>query len=72
MNFLSRPHSKCRLSLEFYADLQWWQDFLSVFNGQCVFFERRPITSLHTDACTYGIGAFFEGDWLYSHALDDD
>jgi len=31
MNSLSRL--SYRLSLEFYADLQWWQDFLSVFNG---------------------------------------
>ena len=43
----------------------------TVFNGQCPFHDSRPITNLHTDACSSGIGAVFGKDWFYSNLLVD-
>ena len=37
-------------------------EFADIFNGQCDFLRQHPITYLQTDACTIGLGAFFEGD----------
>ena len=71
MNTLPRPASQSRLTLEFYRDMAWWHQFLDVFNGKCDFHDLRPVTSLQTDACSEAVGAFFHGDWLYSHLYVD-
>ncbi|XP_057307364.1 uncharacterized protein LOC130645393 [Hydractinia symbiolongicarpus] len=71
MNTLSSSALKCRLTLEFHRDIAWWDQFLGVFNGQCDFYDQRPITSPQTDACFDAVGAFFEGDWFYSHLWVD-
>ena len=41
------------------------------FNGKCPFYDARPITNLHADACSSGIGAVFGNDWFYSNLLVD-
>ena len=71
MNTLPNPASKCRLTLDFHRDMAWWDRFLDTFNGQCDFFDSRPITDLQTDACNSALGAFFHGDWFYSHIAVD-
>ena len=65
MNTLHRPRSMCSISKEMQLDLQWWDSFLTTFNGQCSFFDSRPITDLQTDACSVGAGAYWQGDWAY-------
>ena len=67
MNSLKFPSSRCRLTAEFYGDLQWWNDFLETFNGKCDFLDDRPVTTLYTDASTNGVDASFEGNWFYSY-----
>ena len=71
MNSLCKQSDKCLLNKEFFKDLDWWLQFLEVFNGQCPFHDSRPITNLHTDACSSGIGAVFGEDWFYSNLLVD-
>ena len=71
MNTLQTQSAKCRLNDEFFKDVSWWLQFLAVFNGQCPFHDNRPITTIHTDACTSGVGAVFEGDWFYSNLYVD-
>ena len=71
MNTLHKPASQCRLTLEFHRDIAWWLEFLDVFNGQCDFYDLRPITDLQTDACSEAIGAFHAGDWFYSNLYVD-
>ena len=71
MGSLQKQSSKCMLSEEFFKDLAWWLDFLEVFNGQCSFHDTRPVTNIHTDACSSGIGAVFENDWFYSNLWVD-
>ena len=72
MNTLCRQSDKCLLSEEFFKDLDWWLQFLEVFNGQCPFHDTRPVTNIHTDACSSGIGAVFEDDWFYSNLWVDN
>ena len=69
MNTMLTSASQCRLTLEFHRDLEWWDEFLSTFNGLCDFLDQRPVTGLHTDACTSGLGAYFNQDWFYLHFL---
>ena len=71
MNTMPHSASKCRLTLAFHRDMEWWNNFLDTFNGKCDFLDSRPITDLQTDACASGLGAFFKGDWFYSNLLVD-
>jgi len=71
MNTLPLPASRCRLTSDFHRDIQWWEEFLEVFNGKCNFLDDRPVTSLETDACSSAVGAFYEGDWFYSNLVVD-
>ena len=71
MNTLQKQSAKCRLNSEFFKDIDWWLQFLEVFNGYCRFHDIRPVVDLHTDACSTGVGAAFQGDWFYSNLLVD-
>ena len=65
MNTMSRPSSRCLLTAEFKADIQWWHEFLDSFNGRCDFLDPNPVLDVYTDACNEGLGAYYLGDWLY-------
>ena len=71
MNTLNTQSAKCRLDEEFFKDVDWWLQFLAVFNGLCPFHDSRPVTSIHTDACPSGLGAVFGDDWFYSNIYVD-
>ncbi len=62
---MAHQHHKVVLSEGFYGDIQWWQDFLSIFNGTVKMQDSRPITSVHTDACMEGCGGVYNGDYFY-------
>ena len=47
-----------RFTCEFYADLSWWTDFLSVFNGKRMFLDNIPVVEAETDACFEAAGGF--------------
>ena len=38
---------------------------MSIFNGCSLIWDALPVTSLFTDACNVGAGAYYEGDWFY-------
>ena len=71
MNSLPKQYSKTRLSESFHKDIEWWALFLKSFNGQCDFYDTRPVTDLQTDACQHAVGGAFQGDWFYSNLLTD-
>ena len=50
-----------RLTCEFYADLSWWADFLSVVNGKWMFLDNIPVVDVETDACFEAAEGFFQG-----------
>lgn len=66
-------HIRRRPTTQLKADLSWWAEFLSVFNGTRFFVESEPIDSAEfsTDACPLGAGGFLRGNWFYLNwALD--
>ena len=65
------PSAKVRLSTEFYDDIRWWHSFLQVFNGQRPFLRKQPTCDVDTNACQAAAGAYFRGDWLNHHFLQD-
>ena len=64
INTLSSPSVRCKLSGGFYVDIQWWCDFLRVFNSRQLFLSTQR-AEVRADACPQAAGAFFEGDWPY-------
>ena len=66
VNHMQRPHHHVRINAQVRADLEWWREFLGVFNGKtfCVDSEQVPTEEFSTDACPIGGGGFFQGDWF--------
>jgi len=64
VNSLRHPHHHIRPTVALKADLAWWAEFLSVFNGTCFFVQYEPVDSdeSSTDACLLGVGGFLHGD----------
>ena len=62
---LRKPHHKARLSADFHADLQWWVNFLKIFNGKALMLSKAPICDVESDACNTGCGFTFNNDWGY-------
>ncbi|CAG2207782.1 unnamed protein product [Mytilus edulis] len=58
-------NDKVLLNSEFKADISWWINFMSVFNGTVKFMDFKPITSLQTDASSLGGGGYYNGDYFY-------
>lgn len=74
VNRLRRPHHRVRINSQLRADLDWWTEFLLVFNGKSFFVDSEPVSSAEfsTDACPVGGGVFFRGDWFYLHWATDE
>jgi hypothetical protein len=63
---LKLPHHKAILSGEVRADLLWWQSFLRVFNGKVLALHAAtPTHTVYTDACNWGAGIVYNGEWEY-------
>ena len=52
-------------------DIQWWERFMSSFNGCSLILDNVPVTMVYTDACETAGGSYCEGDWLYCNWLKD-
>ena len=53
------------------ADLIWWNEFLSSFNGRSVLLDKKPIECVSTDACNEAAGGSFGLDWFYFNWAHD-
>ena len=59
LSLVSRPYHYMRLTAPVRADLQWWLQFLQVWNGTSFFPPSRPSHHVYSDASgSYGCGAF--------------
>ena len=63
-------HHPIRLNTEFRRDLQWWLDFLQVWNGSSFFIS--PAVAAPPDVCVssdaagaHGFGAVWDTHWLF-------
>ena len=64
MASLKSSAPRYRPSDDFYADIQWWREFLKTFNGKQLFLSALS-AEVTIDAFPQAAGAFFESDWLY-------
>ena len=64
-NSLKCKTDRVRLSHAMRRDLQWWLQFMAVFNGKSAVLDRQPITTVHVDACNTGCGGTYGSDWFY-------
>ena len=59
LSLVSRPYHYVRLTAPVRADLQWWLQFLQVWNGMSFFPPSRPSHHVYSDASrSYDCGAF--------------
>ena len=67
VNHMKRPHHHVRINAQLRADLNWWTEFLGVFNIKTFFADSEPVPTeeFSTDACPISGGEFFQGDWFY-------
>ena len=69
----SLKHSSHRalVSPEVQADLLWWFQFLSTFNGRSLLLDEQPLECVFTDACNEAAGGSFGHDWFYFNWSQD-
>jgi hypothetical protein len=65
--FSSLKHSahKVRLHGSLMHDISWWQQFMAEFNGKSLLRDKRPVTTIYTDACVEGAAGHWGDDWFY-------
>lgn len=63
---LRMPWHRTRVTTEMRKDLQWWIDFLPVFNGTTPMLDTRLTTSVCIDACPIASGASYNGEFVYT------
>ena len=64
---LKRKHHHKRITSSAHADIAWWLQFISIFNGTVHFLHEVPVPAAigTSDACTAGGGAVLQNDWFY-------
>ena len=62
---LKNAHHKIRLCENFKQDVEWWLTYMQQFNGS-VYYDLQEKQHVHVDACNKALGAFRQGDWIYS------
>lgn len=72
MKPLKQSHHKVLLPQSFFADIQWWLQFLPVFNGKCLALNHAPVHDVYVDASGTGVGFIFANDWGYCGWRDID
>ena len=64
---VSRLHHHITINSEANADILWWYQFISTWNGR-EFIQSKPVSSdsinLFTDASSHGFGAVFGSRWF--------
>ena len=70
MNSLKHSSHKCKLTVAFKMDLNWWLTFLGRFNGR-IYYRNCSKFVVHTDSSKAAAGMFCGGDWQYIHWKKD-
>ena len=66
---LKFKHYHVRLNASARADITWWANFISLFNGTARFLSSNsvPAAYLTSDACNSGGAAVYNQDWFYTN-----
>lgn len=62
---LKCQHHKARLDQDLLADIFWWKEFMSTFNGKSLLLDSLPLGAVYTDACQEGGGGHWGENWFY-------
>lgn len=54
-----------RLSTEAQADINWWLQFICVFNGKSTVKKEKYMYDMTSDSSRLGFGVYLGKDWLY-------
>lgn len=71
IRLLRHASHKTLISLDVRADLLWWFNFLSTFNGRSAVLDKQPLECVFTDACNDAAGGSFGNDWFYFNWSQD-
>ncbi|MEW8548538.1 MAG: reverse transcriptase domain-containing protein [Candidatus Thiodiazotropha sp.] len=71
IRLLKHASHKTLISNEVRADLLWWFNFLSTFNGRSALLDKQPLECVFTDACNEAAGGSFGSDWFYFNWSQD-
>ena len=63
---LQLPHHRTRVTSDLKADINWWLQFMGVFNGLTPMVDTRPQTPLWLDACSQAAGAVYGDEFVYT------
>ena len=63
---LKAPWHRTRITRDLRQDIDWWLNFMHVFNGRMPMMDNRPITPVYIDACSVAAGAYHNGDMVYT------
>ncbi len=55
-----------RVTREIRADIEWWLDCLTVFNGFTPILDRHPESPVHINACDKALGGVFQYQLVYT------
>ena len=65
INLLKADNHKMILTAGIHADINWWLQFMSTFNGKSMLLDQQAVESVFTDSCTFAAGGIYAGDWFY-------
>ena len=67
INLLKADNHKMILTAGIRADINWWLQFMSTFNGKSMLLDQQAVESVFTDSCTVAAGGIYmyAGDWFY-------
>ena len=57
---------RTRVTREMRADIEWWLDCLTAFNGFTPMLDRRPESLVHIDACDKALDGVFQDQFVYT------
>lgn len=66
INSLKQAHHRTRVTKDMHADLDWWIQFMGLFNGSVHMVDDRSATAVSIDACTEASGGFYHGSFVYT------
>lgn len=66
VSLLKKPFHRTRITRDMQADIQWWLQYLDIFNNSMPMVESRPCLSISTDSSNKAAGCYFNGSWIYT------
>lgn len=63
---LKSPWHRTRVTMDIRRDINWWIQFLGVFNGTAEMLDSRPVTPVCIDACPVAAGGAYDSEFIYT------